>query len=261
MTFILLVGFIIFIFGASIGSFIAAMAYRLHKKKRVCTGRSQCPSCKSKLRFFELFPIFSFIFLGGKCKKCKASISTSDFFIEIACGVLFTFTFFYRCIDAWDVDIFSITILRDWLFLGGMIFLFVYDYRHKILPDKITIPLAIALFLFNFILGDNIWHLFLAVIIGGGFFLLQWIISRGKWIGDGDIRMGAVLGAGLGFPNILLAIFLAYIFGAIVSVILLLKKKVDMKSEIAFGTFLAVSGTLVLFFGNYIVNWYLSLML
>ena len=250
--------FIIFFFGAAIGSFIAASVYRIKNKKTILT-RSYCPRCKYQLRFFDLIPIFSFLFLRGHCRRCKKSIEVGSFIIEIISGLLFVFIFFYRWVYVFDANIFSLILVRDWVFVGGLIFLFVYDLKYKILPDKVTIPLIIILFIFNIFLGVLIYNLLLAIVFGGGFFLLQWLISRGKWIGDGDIRMGALLGATLGFPGVIVALFLAYIIGGFFSAILLVRKKVKLKTEIAFGTFLAIGGVLALFFGDFAINWYKGL--
>lgn len=259
MLFIILVAFIVFLFGASIGSFISASVYRMRKKETIL-GRSHCPKCGFGLEFFDLFPIFSYIFLRGKCRKCKKGIELSDFIVEIASGILFAFAFFYRWVWSADAEAFSLLIIRDWIFLGGLIFLFIYDFKYRILPDKITLPLIIILFVYNIFLGVSVYSLLLGVVIGGGFFFLQWLVSRGKWVGGGDIRMGALLGAGLGFPGVILALFLAYIFGGIVSGILLAIKKVTPKTEIAFGTFLAVGGGIALFWGDWIINFYLGLL-
>ncbi|MBU4421425.1 prepilin peptidase, partial [Patescibacteria group bacterium] len=249
MLFIILVAFIVFIFGASIGSFISASIYRMRKKETIM-GRSYCPKCGYKLAFFDLFPLFSFIFLRGKCRKCKEIIDWSNFIIEFVLGIIFVFSFFYRWIYAPDADAFSWVILRDWTMLGGLSFLFIYDLKYKLLPDKITLPLIVILFILNVFIGINILNILLAIGIGAGFFLLQYLISGGKWIGDGDIRLGAVLGAGLGFPQIISALLIAYIFGAVYGLILIVTKKAKMKSEVAFGTFLAVGGVIALFFGN-----------
>lgn len=259
MLYVLFIGAIVFVFGASIGSFIAASVYRLNKHEGIF-GRSYCEWCKKKLGFFELFPIFSFLCLLGRCKNCKKNINIENFLIEIATGVLFTYAFFARWLGTEDSYALSLWLLRDWIFLGGLIFLFVYDFKYKILPDLITLPILFIVFVLNVFLGYGIFYLVLAVVLGGGFFAVQYFVSRGRWVGDGDIRMGALLGAGLGWPGVILAILLAYFIGAISSVPLLIFKKANLKTEIAFGTFLAIGGVIALFFGDYIINWYLNLL-
>ena len=99
----------------------------------------------------------------------------------------------------------------------------------------------------------------LGALVIGGFFLIQWLLSKGKWIGDGDIRMGVLMGLMLGLENGLVALFIAYILGAAIGVILLVSKKARMKTQIPFGTFLALATFVSLLFGEQILNWYLSL--
>lgn len=259
MVYSILAACIIFFFGASIGSFIAASVYRMENKKPIFYGRSECVSCGKKLRFFDLVPVFSYLFLRGKCRRCRKPIGFADFLTEIVCGALFLAAFLFHSVPAVPVDKFVLLMLRDWIFLGGLLFLSLYDFRYGFIPDSVSIPLIIAVFALNLSLGWNIFNLLLAMAAGGGFFLAQYLISRGKWIGDGDIRLGALLGAGLGWPGVAVAVFLAYILGSISGIILLLEKKKTLKSEMAFGTFLAVGGAIALFWGGAIVKWYLNL--
>jgi prepilin signal peptidase PulO-like enzyme (type II secretory pathway) len=95
--------------------------------------------------------------------------------------------------------------------------------------------------------------------VGGGFFLLQYLVSRGKWIGGGDVRFGVMMGVLLGWPNILVALFIAYVLGAVVAVPLLIFKKKKMKSEVPFGAFLAIGTAAAMFWGSWIVNWYVGM--
>jgi prepilin signal peptidase PulO-like enzyme (type II secretory pathway) len=111
-----------------------------------------------------------------------------------------------------------------------------------------------------FFLNFSISSLLLAAAIGGGFFLLQFLISNGRWIGGGDVRMGVMMGAWLGYPNIFVALFVAYILGALVGIILLLFKKASIKTEIPFGTFLALGTFFTIYYGDNLLNWYLTLL-
>ncbi len=239
---------IIFFFGASMGSFIAASVYRMENKKSILRGRSECEKCGAKLGARDLIPIFSYLFLRGKCGKCAKRISVELFLTEIICGALFLAAYFYHSSSI-------LLLLRDWVFLGALVFLFLYDKKYQLLPDAVSIPSIIIVFG----LGYDMWNSGLAILAGGGFFAAQYLVSRGKWVGDGDIRMGALLGAGLGWPGVVAAIFIAYILGAVYSIFLLFVKNKNMQSRIAFGTFLAVGGVIVLFWGEQIIKWYLGL--
>lgn len=245
-------GLIIFMFGASMGSFIAASVYRMENKKSILRGRSECEKCGQKLHVRDLVPVFSYLFLRGKCRKCAKPISIELFLTEIICGALFLAAYFYHSSSI-------LLLLRDWVFLGALAFLFLYDKKYQILPDAVSIPSIIIVFGLNAAAGYDVWNMSLAMLAGGGFFAAQYLISRGKWVGDGDIRMGALLGAGLGWPGVVAAIFIAYILGAVYSIFLLLAKKKKMQSRIAFGTFLAVGGVITLFWGEKIINWYLGI--
>lgn len=244
--------FIIFIFGAAMGSFIGAAVYRMKNKKSIIRGRSECEKCGKKLKWYELIPIFSYLFLRGKCGKCGKAIGAELLLTEIICGALYAAAYFYHRSPA-------LLLIRDWIFLGGLVFLFIYDLKYKILPDLVTIPVAVAVFIINIILGVKITDLLLGVAVGGGFFLLQYLVSAGRWIGDGDIRMGALLGAALGWPNAIVAVFTAYILGGFYGGYLLVRKKAELKSQLAFGTFLAIGGAIALYWGEKIINWYLGL--
>jgi prepilin signal peptidase PulO-like enzyme (type II secretory pathway) len=137
--------------------------------------------------------------------------------------------------------------------------IFFYDLLYKEIPDRFSIPaIAIA------IAGGLLLGLTppLSMLIGGvgifAFFALQLVISKGKWIGGGDLRLGALMGILLGWKLGLIALIAAYLFGSIVSIILLLKKKATRKSAIAFGPFLVIGIILAIFYGNQILEWYLG---
>jgi len=252
--------FIIFIFGAAIGSFICASVYRIKHKKSIVLGRSACVKCGYILKFYDLIPLFSFIFLRRKCRKCKSKIAWEYFLIELATAFIFLFAFWFRGDELFNKEIFNVILLRDWIFLGSLVFLFVYDYKYQVLPDRVTIPASIIIFGINFYLGYNPINLLFSATVGGWWFGLQYLLSKGRWVGDGDIRMGILLGVALGFPNIILSLFLAYIIGAFFSIFLILKKKTDIKGQIAFGTFLSIGGFITLYWGDKIINWYLYLL-
>jgi len=125
--------------------------------------------------------------------------------------------------------------------------------------DSITLGSAGILFVLSLFLNTSWLSMLLGAVIGGGFFLLQFVVSKGKWIGGGDIRIGILMGILLGWKLLLLALWLAYIIGGIFSIILVLTKKKGMKTEVAFGTYLSVATFVTMFFGSQILNWYLRL--
>jgi len=243
----------IFIIGLIVGSFLNVVIWRLHSGEPIVFGRSQCPRCQAKLRPKDLIPLLSFIFLRGRCCYCRQPISWQYPLVEFATGLLFILA--YSCQPQ------PLIFFRDAVLISILIVIFVYDLRWQLIPDQITIPAIILLFIFSLFLGSSLWLLIFSVLIGFGFFGLQYLVSSGRWIGGGDLRLGALMGAALGWPLLMVALLIAYIIGAAVSVILLILGKAKAKTPIAFGTFLALGTLIALFWGEKIISWYFGLSL
>lgn len=260
----------IFLLGLIVGSFLNAWIYRMKHGEKVSRGRSKCPKCGHALSWNDLIPVLSFIILKGRCRYCKKKIDIQYPLVELATGALFTLTYIILVNKFlnFSLFIFHFSLAKYWYFISILITIFVYDLRYKIIPDRVTLPaigIGIVLQLLMNAAGYQlpaasffINQLLLPIIIGGGFFLTQFIISRGRWIGGGDIRLGALMGVILGWPNVLIGLMLAYFIGAIVSIGLLIAKKVGPKSQIAFGTFLSAATIITMFLGNEIVNAFTS---
>ena len=232
-----------FIFGLAVGSFLNSVIHRLETGESIVKKRSYCPHCKKILSWFELIPLMSFILQGGKCRKCHKKISWQYPLVELLTGAFFAFIGF---------NIF-------WLFVVScLIVIFVYDLKHYIIPNEVIYPAIIIAFLYRLFGGFNY---FLAAIIAGVFFLVIVLISKGKWMGVGDIKLALFMGLILGWPKILVALFLAFLIGALVSVILILFKKKTLKSRIPFGPFLSGATIVAMFWGNFLMDWYLNLFL
>ncbi|MFA7685456.1 MAG: prepilin peptidase [Candidatus Gracilibacteria bacterium] len=271
----IIVAAIIFIFGTAIGSFLSVVVYRLKtKKKGIMFSRSICPTCKKKLKWNHLFPIFSWLFLKGKCGYCGAKISSHYLTLELVTGLTFlatflSFNFLTATPFASAPDLFLYSM--DWQIFGLFIFyiiefslligVFFYDYMYQEIPDSLSIPAIIIALAKGLILSDPT---FLSMIIGGTgiftFFFLQILVSKGKWMGGGDLRMGVLMGLLLGWEKALIALVIAYILGSIVGLILILSGKANRKSAIAFGPFLIIGTTIMIFFGDLILISYLSLL-
>jgi len=243
----------IFIIGLIVGSFLNVVIWRLHSGEPIVFGRSQCPRCQAKLRPKDLIPLLSFIFLQGRCRYCRQPISWQYPLVEFATGLLFLLA--YSCHPQ------PLIFFRDAVLISILIVIFVYDLRWQLIPDQITIPAIILLFIFSLLLGSSLWLLIFSVLVGFGFFGLQYLVSSGRWIGGGDLRLGALMGATLGWPLLIVALLIAYIIGAAVSMILLILGKAKAKTPIAFGTFLALGILIALFWGERIISWYLGLLL
>ncbi|MBT4403010.1 prepilin peptidase [Candidatus Falkowbacteria bacterium] len=247
-----------FIFGAIIGSFLNVVIYRTYHNKFFLKARSFCPKCKKMIALYDNIPILSFIFLRGKCRHCKTGISLQYPIVEFITGLLFVIIFFVNHqLPVTNYQL-SISLFRDLFITSVLIIIFVQDLKWYIVLDKIILPATLVAFLINLFLGLSFRSLLLAMFIAGGFFLLQFVISKGKWIGGGDIRLGLFMGASLGFPEILIALFLAYILGSFIGIFLIIIGKKKMSSKLPFGTFLAPATLITLFCGDKILEWYLS---
>ncbi|MBU0721874.1 prepilin peptidase [Patescibacteria group bacterium] len=285
----------IFLFGLIFGSFLNCLIWRGHKKIPLIPfvkagnkwNRSYCPKCKKQIAWYDNIPVLSFIMLGGKCRQCKQSISWQYPVVELATGLLFAaaflnnFEFSQLCL-AWQAQgilnfesifndlIFNnsikihnskliIQLLRDFFLISVMIVIFIYDLRWYLILDIVTLPACLVMLIFNLSLGFSWWNLLISGIIGGGFFLIQLIISKGKWIGGGDIRLGLLIGLSLGWPGGLVAIIISYFIGSIAGTGLILAGKKQWDSEVPLGIFLTVGAIITLFWQEQILNWYLNI--
>lgn len=244
--------FFLFILGLLVGSFLNVVIFRLHRSESFLTGRSKCLFCGHKLKPLDLVPLVSFLALWGKCRYCKHQFSSQYFWVELITGLVFVLI--YQ--SAWP-DYFQIL---TWLIAACfLIIIFVYDLKYYLILDKVILPAIILVFVANILLGFDPGNLFLAMLLGGGFFWLQYVMSHGRWIGGGDIRLGAFLGALLGWPQVVTALFIAYVGGSLVSVALLIWQHKGLKDKVPFGTFLTVGAFLAMLYGDRLVDWYWAL--
>jgi len=260
----MLVLFLIFFFGAIIGSFINALVYRVYNQKNWVSARSACPNCLHFLGFFDLVPVFSFLFLKGRCRYCRKKISWEYLFSEIALGAVFVLFFLkYFGVIGWEELLFLPEsyfiwfLLSDFLICSVLLFLFLYDLKYYLILDKITLPFVLIFAALNYFLGYNIWDIMIGGVVGFLFFALQFWLSKGKWVGGGDARMGLLMGVILGWKYLIMALVFSYWLGAIVGISLILLKKKTMKSMVPFGTFLAVGTIITMLWGEKIMEWYL----
>ncbi len=253
--------YIIFIllFGLCIGSFLNVLVIRLHDKKTLF-GRSECPNCHHKLSFFDLIPLFSFLSLKGKCRYCKEKISWQYFFVELATALLFLISFI---INYFYSDFNILILIRDIVVISALVAIFVYDAKYMEIPDEISIPTSVIVAVLNYFIYKNLESIIFGATIGVMFFLIQFIISRGKWIGGGDIRMGLLIGVLLGPQKAIFAIFLSYFVGAIYSIPIIVNKyfnknkieKEELNQNILpLAPFLVIGILMVLFFSGFIVK-------
>ena len=258
---------VVFVFGLAVGSFLNCVIYRL---SLIPKGRSFCPYCKHILSWQDLIPVLSFLILKGKCRYCQKKISLQYPLVEIATGLLFLLIFNFEFLISNKILILNFETITYLLYLliisSLLLIIFVFDLKHYIIPDKIIFSAIFIVLLFRIlelIQNSKLEIQNLNPVFSGlgaaGFFLFIVLISRGKWMGFGDVKLAFLMGLFLGFPNILVALFLAFLIGAIIGVGMILFGKKTLKSEVPFGPFLVTGTFIALFWGEIIINFYLNL--
>jgi prepilin signal peptidase PulO-like enzyme (type II secretory pathway) len=252
---------ILVILGLCTGSFVNALTWRLHAKKDWVKGRSECTHCHQALAPADLIPVFSWAWLHGRCRYCHKKIDDNPL-VELVLPALFIFSYVYWPLP-WNGE--GITLFVFWLiFLVGFMALAVYDLRWLLLPNKIVYPLLV-LALLQVLLMSLFFHggmaklgaAGLGLLIDGGLFYGLFQLSKGRWIGGGDVKLGALLGLIVGGPgNALLLLFLASLFGTLVAVPLLATGKAGRTSRLPFGPFLLAAAVVVYLFGSTLIHWY-----
>jgi len=254
---VILISIIFAIFGLIIGSFLNSLIWRLADLESLVKGRSQCPHCQKTLGFWDLIPLLSFVFLLGKCRYCGKKISWQYPFVEFITATIFVLIYL----------IFGISVYSGILVVifSGLIVIAVYDIQKMLIPDKILISIAIIIFLYRLIdaifknsFSDFGWA-FVGAAIFGGIILALFALSRGKWMGFGDIKLAAFLGFILGFPEVLVGFFVAFLAGGLISLILIAAGRKHLKDKVPFAPFIIFGFTIALFWGNQLLSWYLNI--
>ncbi|PIR40095.1 MAG: hypothetical protein COV33_01670 [Candidatus Zambryskibacteria bacterium CG10_big_fil_rev_8_21_14_0_10_34_34] len=265
-------GFIIFLFGAALGSFILVVANRYNTGLPFFKGRSICFSCNVQLKNKDLFPIFSFLSLKGKCRYCESKISKETLVVEILMGFLSVIAALKSGFFGFDFSIIhnSYFLIQNFLnfiillsIFATILLISIYDLKHFIIPDSFLIALFIFSLFYVLLLATGYWLLatnFLSAVLLALPFLLIFLIFKGRWLGFGDVKYILVLGFFLGFVEGLSAVILSFWIGAVFSLIALslkyfklhlnlplLRNNFTIKSEIPFGPFLS-TGIIISFY-------------
>lgn len=251
-----------FILGTLVGSFLNVVVIRLKKNESILKTRSHCPYCKKKLKWFELIPIISFFVQKGRCRKCKKKISWQYPLVELFTGLIFILSVFYylNYFSLYNFINFSYLLV----FSCFLLVIFVYDLKYGLVSDKVIYPAVIITILYDIYLAvvtgrfSILTLSFAASLILGGFFLFLVLVSKERWMGMGDVKIGFLLGLFFGPIQLFAAVFLAFLFGALISLVLIIFKKKTLKSEIPFGPFLAGASFIIIFWGSYLIDWYFN---
>jgi leader peptidase (prepilin peptidase)/N-methyltransferase len=231
------------------------LADRLPREESVVRGRSHCEKCKKTLQWYDLIPLVSFTSLKGRCRYCHTRLSLYYPIIELTTGILFVLAFILTGFRIYDLG-FMIFIF------SALIVIFFTDLKYGIIPDVILLPSIVISFSYLFLSPNSLIINHLLSAFGASlFFLLLFLITKGKGMGLGDVKFAFLMGLILGFPDIVISLYIAFLTGAIIGVTLILWKKRKMSgATIPFGPFLVLGTLTALFWGEIIFQKTISLL-
>ncbi len=246
---------ITFVLGLVFGSFASVVIHRLHsRQKGIVMGRSKCPKCENTLTTLDLVPLFSYLWHHGACRFCKKKISVMYPLLEAVMASSFALTTYL--IGVTNVWYLAFYLLITFIFVTVSF----YDGLFQEIPDEVMLPaivfVGLVMYLGGFESGQSLAYGFTVPVL---FFGFLFFVSRGNWLGGGDLRIGALMGLILGWPNIIVGLFLGYLLGSIYSAIGIVAGKLTRKSHIPFAPFLFLGTYITIFWGGLIMQWYLGL--
>jgi len=230
----------------AVGSFLNVCIHRLPKNESIVFPPSRCQECKERLKPRDLIPVFSYIFLLGRCGYCRERISFQYLAVEVTVPILAVLLYQRFALSG----LFFIYLLLSYM----LIVITFIDIKHKIIPDKITLPgMVLGLFLSFFLNHITPLESIIGLLTGGGFLFMVALISRGG-MGGGDVKMAAMLGSFLGWQGVLFSIFAGSILGSLAGITMILMGRKNRKSHLPFGPFLSISSMIFFFFGPELIT-------
>ncbi len=242
------------LFGALIGSFLNVCVHRIPRGTSVVWPASACPSCARNLSWFENIPVLSYVALGGRCRSCRTPISIRYPIIEALTAAMFGLAWWYYGP--------GVLLVSRLLFGCALIVLFAIDLEHHLLPNAITLPGIAAGFAFSLVTEPGWLSSLLGILVGGGVLYaiaeIYFRVRHEEGLGMGDVKMLAMVGAFIGWPQALITLMMASFAGSILGVVLIATRRGGMKYALPFGTFLAVGAALAATVGPGLLDWYLA---
>ena len=235
--------------GVCIGSFLNVCIDRLPEGGSVLSPPSHCPHCERRLTGLELIPILSYIFLRGQCKDCGGKIPLRVIAVELGTGIIFLLIWL-RFGQSWETLLYS-------LYGALLVVIGVVDLENQRVLNVLIYPaIGVGLLMIPILHNNTLWMQLAGVLMGFGALFLIAVLAPGA-MGMGDVKLTIFLGIILGFPEIIIALFIAFVSGGFVAGVLLALKKIKRKDPIAFGPYLAFAGFITLLYGSQILEWWL----
>lgn len=238
------------IFGLVFGSFYNVVGLRVPKNESIAYPPSHCTKCDRRLTALDLVPVFSFLFLKGKCRTCGEKIHWVYPLMEFITAGLFALSF-------WKFG-FTPELIVGILFVSLLVIITVSDIAYMLIPDKVLLPMGIVLLALRLFIPLNPWWDAIAgALVGFGLLLLIAIVSKGG-MGGGDIKLFFVIGLVLGVSGTLLTLFLASLIGAVAGIFMLRKSDTGRKTPVPFGPSIALGAVITYFWGVELLDWYMG---
>ncbi len=250
-----------FTFGCCIGSFLNVLIWRLPREEST-GGRSHCPQCNHTLVWYDLVPLVSYLAGRGRCRYCKASVSYRYPLIETVTGLLFAIAAYGFMVTTSSS---ALTLIWVAIAISVCVTVFVIDLEHYLILNKVVYVVSacmLVILAIESISKGTFMPLLTGILSGAAASILFWSIwyfSDGKWMGLGDAKFVALMGLMLGWPGTLVALFLAFMLGALVGIILMALGKKHMNSKLPFGTFLSLATLIAVLWGTRLWDAYWSL--
>ncbi len=240
---------LVFCIGICIGSFINVLIDRITLGTFFSKSRSYCDYCKKELKWYDLIPLLSFMLLRGRCRYCHEKISNRVPLVEIITGLGFCI------ILSMSAHLSPITILLYCVLFSLFVALFFIDAERLIIPDILLFVFIIISLLLHLVGQHSILEYILSAVGAFVFFLILFLLTKGKGMGFGDVKFAGVLGFYLGFPHIITALYSAFLIGAVVAITLVVLKRKKLKgSIISFGPFMILGVLVAVLFSDFIIQ-------
>jgi leader peptidase (prepilin peptidase)/N-methyltransferase len=245
------------LFGLALGSFVNVCIYRIPIKKSIISPPSTCPNCGQRIKFYDNIPLISYVLLLGKCRHCRNRIPLVYPAVELLVGLM-SLALFIRYGLSYQYFLFL-------LFAATLITVSFIDFKHKIIPDVLSLPGIVAGFSVSFFLGHVTWlDSLIGIISGGGaLFLVGFVyklLTGREGMGGGDVKLLAMIGAWMGWMSLPFIVLISSLTGAVIGLAVILLSGKGLRVRIPFGPFLSLGALLYFFFGTELTTWYFRLL-